>query len=158
MKKLFLIITFGLFTLEAMCQVVFSKFKIDQNSLSAKLIITSNQVLKSIKVDYYIVNASNKIVYGLSSEVNSEGVEIVKPQEAEFKRKYKLGKSYNEGQYILNLNRLDVRPFPCQLHLMYMDSDEWINIPIDKDNINIFFPTSRWAEIDNTIENFRKKY
>lgn len=158
MKKVLFFISFWLFGLEAICQVVFPKFKIDQNGLDVKFMISANQGLKAIKVDYYIVNAVNKIVYCLSSDVNSDGVEIVKPLEAEFTGKYKLGKSYSRSYYIPNFNRLDVRPFPCQLHFMYMGSDEWISIPITKENINAFFPTSRWSVIDKTMETFRKMY
>ena len=158
MKKVLLFISLVLFSLEAMCQVVFPKFKIDQSGLDVKFMITANQGLKAIKVEYYIVNAVGKIVYCLSSEFNTDGVEIVKPQEAEFTGKYKLGKSYRRGYYIPNFSRLDVRPFPCRLHFMYMGSDDWVSIPITKENISDFFPTSRWAEIDKTMETFRKMY
>lgn len=119
---------------------------------------TGDEDLDSVKVDYYVINLLDKIVYALSSTVNSDGVEIVKPMEAGFKGPFKAGKTYRRSKYILNLGRSDVSPFPCKLSLMYKGSQKWIDIPINADNIATFYPTLRWREINNTMDFFRQKY
>ncbi len=158
MKKL--IISFLLMAIavtSASAQVEFSKFKLTTDNpfgafpgrkmLNTKFKVTADRDLKYVLVDFYIVNAVGDVVSGLHSGIKSDDQEFVKPKRMECTGPFEKGKSFSPWlSGVVTGNNYTA--FPFQIQVMYMGTDEWIEIPITKDNISKYFPKVPWMEIN----------
>ena len=158
MKKL--IISFLLMAIavtSASAQVEFSKFKLTTDNplgmfpgrkmLNTKFKVTADRDLKYVLVDYYIVNAVGDVVSGRDSGVKAEGFEYIKPKQMECTGPFEKGKSFSPWvSGVVTGNTYTA--FPFKIQVMYMGTDEWIEIPITKDNISKYFPKVPWMEVN----------
>ena len=159
MKKCFLVMTVFLISLSAMSQVEFSRFKLNKDDpmgmypgrkmLDTKIKVVGDNGLKYVFVDYYIVNVFGDVISGVTSGIKSENEEFIKPKTIECTGPFEAGKSYNVVVRGLITTKLkDVSAFPYQIQIMYMGTNEWIKIPITKENISTFFPKLKWIDVN----------
>lgn len=158
MKKL--IISFlltAICCLSASAQVEFSKFKLSKDEpfgafpgrkmLNTKFKVTADRDLKYLLVDYYIVNAVGDVISGVTAGVKIDTLEYIKPKQMECTGPFNAGKSYSPWvSGVITYPRKDITAFPFQLQLMYMGTEEWITIPITKENLATYFPCLQWME------------
>ena len=159
MKKQLLFILILTMPLLASAQVEFSKFKLSRDEpfgafpgrkmLDTKFKVTADRDLKYVLVDYYIVNAVGDVISGVTRGIKSEDQEFVKPKRMECTGPYQTGKTFSPWvSGVITYPRKDITAFPYQLQVMYMGEDDWIIIPITKENIGIYFPKLSWMDIN----------
>lgn len=145
------------FPQSAYAQVEFSKFKLSKDEpfgafpgrkmLNTKFKVTADRDLKYILVDYYIVNAVGDVISGYTQAIKNDTTEFIKPKRMECTGPFTAGKSYSPwvSGVITNPSK-DLTAFPFQIQVMYMGTDEWITVPITKDNLSTYFPSLKWLE------------
>lgn len=158
MKKL--IISFlltAICCLSASAQVEFSKFKLSKDEpfgafpgrkmLNTKFKVTADRDLKYLLVDYYIVNAVGDVISGVTKGFKNDTLEYIKPKRMECTGPFKAGKSFSPwvSGVVTDPNK-DITAFPFQIQVMYMGTEEWIMIPITKENLATYFPCLQWIE------------
>jgi len=160
MKKfIFPILLMCLCCLNLSAQVEFSKFKLSKDEpfghfpgrkmLNTKFKVTADKDLKYVLVDYYVVNAVGDVISGLTKGIISDDQEFVKPKRMECTGPFKAGKSFSPWvSGVLTYPRKDIVAFPYQIQIMYMGTDEWVIIPITKDNLAQYFPKMEWMEVN----------
>lgn len=160
MKKLFAVLAFMCAVLTMNAQVVFTKFKLAKDSpfgafpgrkmLDTKFKVTSDKALKYVFVDWYMVNGVGDVISGETGGIyNPNTEEFVKPKSIQCTGPFESGKSY--GRYVSAVGTTTAKgafAFPTVLKIMYMGTNNWIEIPITKDNITTFFPKIKWTEIN----------
>lgn len=141
----------------AYAQVEFSKFKLSKDEpfgafpgrkmLNTKFKVTADRDLKYILVDYYIVNAVGDVISGYTQAIKNDTTEFIKPKRMECTGPFTAGKSYSPwvSGVITNPSK-DLTAFPFQIQVMYMGTDEWITVPVTKDNLSTYFPSLKWLE------------
>lgn len=141
----------------AYAQVEFSKFKLSKDEpfgafpgrkmLNTKFKVTADRDLKYILVDYYIVNAVGDVISGYTQAIKNDTTELIKPKRMECTGPFTAGKSYSPwvSGVITNPSK-DLTAFPFQIQVMYMGTDEWITVPVTKDNLSTYFPSLKWIE------------
>lgn len=147
----------AVFPQSAYAQVEFSKFKLSKDEpfgafpgrkmLNTKFKVTADRDLKYILVDYYIVNAVGDVISGYTQAIKKDTTEFIKPKRMECTGPFSAGKSYSPwvSGVITNPSK-DLTAFPFQIQVMYMGTDEWITVPITKDNLSTYFPSLKWLE------------
>ena len=146
-------------SMSASAQVEFSKFKLSKDEpfgafpgrkmLNTKFKVTSDRDLKYVLVDYYIVNAVGDVISGVTKGIKSDDQEFVKPKRMECTGPYQSGKAFSPWvSGVVTYPRKDITAFPYQIQVMYMGEDDWVIIPITKDNIVKYFPKVPWMEIN----------
>ena len=143
----------AVFPQSAYAQVEFSKFKLSKDEpfgafpgrkmLNTKFKVTADRDLKYILVDYYIVNAVGDVISGYTQAIKNDTTEFIKPKRMECTGPFSAGKSYSPwvSGVITNPSK-DLTAFPFQLHV----TDEWITVPVTKDNLSTYFPSLKWIE------------
>ena len=143
--------------LSASAQVEFSKFKLSKDEpfgafpgrkmLNTKFKVTSDRDLKYLLVDYYIVNAVGDVISGVTKGFKNDTLEYIKPKRMECTGPLKAGKSFSPwvSGVVTDPNK-DITAFPFQIQVMYMGTEEWIMIPITKENLATYFPCLQWIE------------
>ncbi len=158
MKKL--IISFLLMAiccLSASAQVEFSKFKLSKDEpfgafpgrkmLNTKFKVTADRDLKYLLVDYYIVNAVGDVISGATEGFKNDTLEYIKPKRMECTGPFKAGKSFSPWvSGVVTYPNKEITAFPFQIQVMYMGTEEWITIPITKENLATYFPCLQWME------------
>ena len=143
--------------LSATAQVEFSKFKLSKDEpfgafpgrkmLNTKFKVTAEHDLKYVLVDYYIINAVGDVISGMTSGIKVDTLEFIKPKTMECTGPFSAGKSYSPWvSGVVTYPRKDITAFPFQLQIMYMGTEEWIKIPITKENLSTYFPSLQWIE------------
>lgn len=147
----------AVFPQSAYAQVEFSKFKLSKDEpfgafpgrkmLNTKFKVTADRDLKYILVDYYIVNAVGDVISGYTQAIKNDTTEFIKPKRMECTGPFSAGKSYSPwvSGVITNPSK-DLTAFPFQIQVMYMGTDEWITVPVTKDNLSTYFPSLKWIE------------
>ena len=158
MKKcIFSVLLMALCCLSATAQVEFSKFKLSKDEpfgafpgrkmLNTKFKVTADHDLKYVLVDYYIINAVGDVISGMTSGIKVDTLEFIKPKTMECTGPFTAGKSYSPWvSGVVTYPRKDITAFPFQLQIMYMGTEEWIKIPITKENLSTYFPSLQWIE------------
>jgi hypothetical protein len=143
--------------LSASAQVEFSKFKLSKDEpfgafpgrkmLNTKFKVTADRDLKYLLVDYYIVNAVGDVISGVTKGFKNDTLEYIKPKRMECTGPFKAGKSFSPwvSGVVTDPNK-DITAFPFQIQVMYMGTEEWIMIPITKENLATYFPCLQWME------------
>ena len=158
MKKCIVsVLLMALCCLSATAQVEFSKFKLSKDEpfgafpgrkmLNTKFKVTADHDLKYVLVDYYIINAVGDVISGMTSGIKVDTLEFIKPKTMECTGPFTAGKSYSPWvSGVVTYPRKDITAFPFQLQIMYMGTEEWIKIPITKENLSTYFPSLQWIE------------
>ena len=145
------------FPQSATAQVAFSKFKLSKDEpfgafpgrkmLNTKFKVTAERDLKYLLVDYYIVNAVGDVISGYTQAIKNDTTEFVKPKRMECTGPFSAGKSYSPwvSGVITNPSK-NLTAFPFQIQVMYMGTDEWITIPVTKENLSTLFPSLKWID------------
>lgn len=141
----------------AYAQVEFSKFKLSKDEpfgafpgrkmLNTKFKVTADRDLKYVLVDYYIINAVGDVISGYTHAIKNDTMEYIKPKRMECTGPFNAGKSYSPWvSGVITNPQKDLTAFPFQIQIMYMGTDEWVKLPITKDNLATFFPSLKWVE------------
>lgn len=157
MKRFFVSFFLCICALSAMSQVQFSKFKFikdepfgafkGRKAITCKFKNISNKQLKYVKVWYYAVNAVGDVVSGRDRGFMYLGKEYIKPKRLDMTGPFEANKSY--GRYagaIITATDKNTRAVPFALTIVYMGSDEEIDILITEDNIKEYFPKLQWVD------------
>lgn len=87
------------------------------------------------------------VISGMTSGIKVDTLEFIKPKTMECTGPFSAGKSYSPWvSGVVTYPRKDITAFPFRLQVMYMGSDEWIKIPITKENLSTYFPSLTWIE------------
>lgn len=115
--------------------------------LNTKFKVTADRDLKYLLVDYYIVNAVGDVISGVTKGFKNDTLEYIKPKRMECTGPLKAGKSFSPwvSGVVTDPNK-DITAFPFQIQVMYMGTEEWIIIPITKENLATYFPCLQWIE------------
>lgn len=158
-KRISLFLMAVVIAASASSQVVFSKFKLSKDEpfgrfpgrkmLNTKFKVTADRDLKYLLVDYYLVNGVGDVISGRNSGIKIEGMEYIKPKQMELTGPITAGKSYSPWQSgVVVSHDKGITAFPYQLQVMYMGTNEWIIIPITKENIGRYFPKLQWMTVN----------
>lgn len=159
-KRLTLLAVMCAIVLSASSQIVFSKFKLIKDSpfgaypgrkaLDTKFKVISEKNLKYVYVDWYMVNEVGDVVSGVTRGTKSDNEEFVKPMSLQCTGPYESGKSYSRWASAVGYAPAgnEATAFPYKVKIMYMGTNEMIEIPITKDNISTFFPKIKWMDIN----------
>lgn len=159
MKKVIFIMSLLLTSMLASSQVQFSKFKLAKDEpfgnypgrkmLDTKFSINGDKALKYVMVDWYVVNGVGDVISGVTRGTKSDEEEFIKPMRIECTGPFAAGKSYSQWvSGVITHPRKDLTAFPWQIQIMYMGTNEWIKIPITKENIKTYFPKLEWMDIN----------
>lgn len=157
MKRTLLAFLFGIFALSAMSQVQFSKFKFikdepfgafrGRKAIGCKFKNTSDKPLKYVKVWYYAVNAVDDVISGKDRGFIFKGKEYIKPKRLDMTGPFEVKKSYSRwASGVITATDKNTRAVPFAVTIVYMGSDEEIEIQITEDNIKEIFPTVPWVD------------
>lgn len=159
-KNIGLLLLLWLVALSASSQVVFTKFKLGTDNpmgmypsrkmLNTTFKVNSDKALKYVCVDWYMVNEVGDVVSGVTRGTKSENEEFIKPKGFQCTGPYESGQSYSRYASAVGYapNGQKATAFPYQLRIMYVGTNDFVSIPITKENISTFFPKVKLMEIN----------
>lgn len=158
MKKIFVLALMAVVTvLQMQAQVTISKFKFGRDEpfgmfpgrkmIDMKFKNTGDRPMKYLKVYYYAVNAVGDVVSGLDAGIRTEGMEYVKPKLLDCMGPFEPGKSYSRwASGVITTKQKGTIAVPCEVEIIWMQTNDTTRIRIDKENIKQFFPKNEWRD------------